>query len=159
MLSDAERDFLRLAFTLGDDGSCSIPSWCSVRSRSPARPRSRPLSADDDPAVRWSLSLKATASRTILSRRSPACFMMIKRICRGHAAAAREAKITANKITFPALGATITALASDYAGAAGGNPTITCFDELWGYTSRALSPTLGRDDHQPGAQDQLRGSR
>ena len=32
-------------------------------------------------------------------------------------------------------GATITALASDYAGAAGANPTITVFDELWGYTS------------------------
>jgi hypothetical protein len=40
-----------------------------------------------------------------------------------------------NKITFPATGATITAIASDYAGAAGANLTISCFDELWGYTS------------------------
>jgi hypothetical protein len=32
-------------------------------------------------------------------------------------------------------GATITAIASDYAGAAGSNPTISSFDELWGYTS------------------------
>ncbi len=47
--------------------------------------------------------------------------------------------ITANKITFPALGATITALASDYAGAAGGNPTITCFDEFWAYTRNAVA--------------------
>jgi phage terminase large subunit-like protein len=45
------------------------------------------------------------------------------------------AKITQNKIEFPSTGATITALASDYAGAAGSNPTIVCFDELWGYTS------------------------
>jgi phage terminase large subunit-like protein len=32
-------------------------------------------------------------------------------------------------------GATIRALASDYAGAAGANPTFTVFDELWAYTS------------------------
>jgi hypothetical protein len=47
----------------------------------------------------------------------------------------RLAKITANQILFPSTGATITALASDYASAAGANPTITVFDELWAYTS------------------------
>ena len=61
-------------------------------------------------------------------------FMMIKRICEASPLLSSEAVITANKIAFPALGATITALASDYAGAAGGNPTITCFDELWAFT-------------------------
>ncbi len=45
------------------------------------------------------------------------------------------AKITANQIVFASTGATITAIASDYAGAAGANPTVTTFDELWGYTS------------------------
>jgi hypothetical protein len=45
------------------------------------------------------------------------------------------AKITANKIEFRSTGASITAIASDYTGAAGANPTITVFDELWGYTS------------------------
>src|SRR5215475_4551200 len=39
------------------------------------------------------------------------------------------------RIEFPATGAAISAIASDYAGAAGANPTISCFDELWGYTS------------------------
>src|SRR5262245_28135059 len=36
---------------------------------------------------------------------------------------------------FPRLNATIMALASDYASAAGGNQNIAVFDELWGYTS------------------------
>ena len=49
----------------------------------------------------------------------------------------REAAITASKITFPATGASITAIASDYAGAAGANPTISSFDELWGYASES----------------------
>ena len=45
------------------------------------------------------------------------------------------ASITASRIEFPELGATITAIASDAAGAAGANPVITVFDELWAYTS------------------------
>jgi phage terminase large subunit-like protein len=46
-----------------------------------------------------------------------------------------SAKLTQTQIRFPATDATITAIASDYAGAAGANPVISCFDELWGYTS------------------------
>jgi phage terminase large subunit-like protein len=48
-----------------------------------------------------------------------------------------SAKITTNKIEFLSTGATITAIASDYAGAAGSNPTISVFDELWGVTSES----------------------
>lgn len=46
-----------------------------------------------------------------------------------------RAKVTASRIEFEDTGSTITALANDYAGAAGANPTITVFDELWAYTS------------------------
>ena len=45
------------------------------------------------------------------------------------------AKVTSDTITFRQNNSTIKALASDYAGAAGANPNITVFDELWGYTS------------------------
>jgi phage terminase large subunit-like protein len=47
----------------------------------------------------------------------------------------RETKITNDRILFPATGATITPLSSDYASAAGGHPTIAVFDELWGFSS------------------------
>jgi phage terminase large subunit-like protein len=46
----------------------------------------------------------------------------------------KAAKITGSKIEF-STGATITAIASDYAGAAGSNPSFSVFDELWGVTS------------------------
>ena len=62
-------------------------------------------------------------------------FQAITRIVEASPMLRDSAKITGNKITFPSTGATITAIASDYAGAAGANPTITVFDELWGYTS------------------------
>jgi hypothetical protein len=45
----------------------------------------------------------------------------------------REAKVFADGIEFPATGASITAIASDYAGAAGAHPTISSFDEPWGF--------------------------
>ena len=50
----------------------------------------------------------------------------------------REAtKITKNMIFFKSTGTTITALASDYAGAAGSNHGLTVWDELWAYTSES----------------------
>ena len=45
------------------------------------------------------------------------------------------AKITESKITFPELNATITAIPSNFAGAAGGNQNIVNFDESWAYVS------------------------
>jgi phage terminase large subunit-like protein len=62
-------------------------------------------------------------------------FEAISRIIKASPLLRHSAKITANKIEFTSTGAAITALASDYAGAAGANPTITAFDELWGYVS------------------------
>ena len=62
-------------------------------------------------------------------------FQAIRRIVSISPALAEEAATTASKIEFPETGATITAIASDYAGAAGANPVISCFDELWGVTS------------------------
>ena len=52
---------------------------------------------------------------------------------------------------FPALDATITAIASDAASAAGGNPTISCFDD-YGATPGACAAFVGRNDHLAGAE-------
>jgi phage terminase large subunit-like protein len=66
-------------------------------------------------------------------------FQAITRIIQASPLLKHSAKITGNKIEFKSTGSTIIAIASDYAGAAGSNPTITCFDELWGYvTERAI---------------------
>jgi phage terminase large subunit-like protein len=62
-------------------------------------------------------------------------FQAISRIVEASPILKRDATLTANKILFRSTGSTITAIASDYAGAAGANPSITCFDELWAYTS------------------------
>ena len=64
-------------------------------------------------------------------------FQQIQRIIKASPHLNQSAKILSSKIEFFATGATITALASDYAGAAGANPTIVVFDELWGYVSES----------------------
>jgi phage terminase large subunit-like protein len=46
-----------------------------------------------------------------------------------------EAKVGVDRIVFPATGATITALASNYSSVAGAHPVLAVFDEIWGYTS------------------------
>jgi phage terminase large subunit-like protein len=62
-------------------------------------------------------------------------FLAARRIVEASPFLAREAIVKQTRIEFPATGATIQALASDYASAAGSAPSVSSFDELWGYTS------------------------
>ena len=62
-------------------------------------------------------------------------FLAIARIVEASPLLADDATVISDKITFGSTGATITAIAHDYAGAAGGNPTISVFDELWAFMS------------------------
>ena len=62
-------------------------------------------------------------------------FEMIRRVVEASPLLRGEAKAGMDRITFASTGATIRALASDFASAAGGHPTISVFDELWGYSS------------------------
>jgi hypothetical protein len=61
-------------------------------------------------------------------------FQSVARIVETSPLLKRTAKLTSNRIEFSS-GATITAISSDYSSAAGANPNIVTFDELWGYTS------------------------
>ncbi|MDI3561292.1 terminase TerL endonuclease subunit [Bradyrhizobium sp. Arg816] len=48
-----------------------------------------------------------------------------------------RAKITKSELFFPDVSASIKAIASDAAGAAGANPVISVGDELWGFTTES----------------------
>jgi phage terminase large subunit-like protein len=62
-------------------------------------------------------------------------FELCRRIVEDSPLLRGQAKVSADRIVFAGSGSTITALASDYASAAGSHPTIAVFDELWGYIS------------------------
>jgi hypothetical protein len=61
----------------------------------------------------------------------------------------REARITADRIVFPSTGATIAALTSNAASAAGCAPTIAVFDELWGFTTERARRLFDELVHVP----------
>jgi hypothetical protein len=60
-------------------------------------------------------------------------FQQIRRIIEASPLLRANAKILQDKITV--AGAVITAIPSDYASAAGANPVISVFDELWAFDS------------------------
>jgi hypothetical protein len=64
-------------------------------------------------------------------------FTAVARIVRASPLLSRGARIEVGKITFTSTGATISALASDYASASGANPTFSVWDELWAYKSES----------------------
>jgi phage terminase large subunit-like protein len=61
-------------------------------------------------------------------------FTSAKRIVEATPWMATSAKVFQSQIEF-SNGSIIKAIASEHKGAAGANPTLTVFDELWGYTS------------------------
>ena len=73
---------------------------------------------------------------TIMHQSVGRVFAAIKRIIECSPWLRGEAKITADKITI--AGAVITAIPSNYASAAGANPVVTVFDELWAYSLERL---------------------
>ena len=62
-------------------------------------------------------------------------FQAAARIVEASPMLAADAKVTGTAITFNSTGGVISAIPSDYSTAAGANPSISVFDELWGYTS------------------------
>ncbi len=135
-LLPAERAFLEHAFKLRDDGKLLYPELIYS---CPKKSGKTTLAAifvitllllfgDALPeAVIAANSYEQTVARV---------FMMIRRIIEASPLLRGEAKITEAKITI--AGATVTAIPSDAASAAGSNQNVACFDELWAYqTERA----------------------
>ncbi len=60
-------------------------------------------------------------------------FQAAARVIEASPALCTSASVTATKIVFKSTGTFIQACASDYAGFAGSNPTLTICDELWGF--------------------------
>jgi phage terminase large subunit-like protein len=62
-------------------------------------------------------------------------FLAASRIVEASPLLAADAKVLLGKIVFVSTGGTISPIPTDYSTAAGANPAISIFDELWGFTS------------------------
>jgi hypothetical protein len=137
VLLPAEIAFLEHAFQLNDDGTAKYPELVYSAPKKSGKTGFAAIltltvtllyGGNDPEAICAANDLEQSASRV---------FSAIKKIIRASPALRDKAQITNTKITFPDLGATVTAIASEAAGAAGANPVISVGDELWGFTSEA----------------------
>jgi hypothetical protein len=135
VLLPAERIFIKYAFMLGDDGR--LLYWELVFSA----PKKSGKTGFAALMLITMLFLfggrygEGFALANDLEQSVGRVFEACKRILASSPLLVNEVKMTADKITFTSTHATIIAMASDAASAAGGHPTISTFDELFGYVS------------------------
>jgi Phage Terminase len=135
VLLDAEREFLRHALTLGPDGRLVYPELIFAAVKKSGKTTFAGIFVATVMVLYGDKYAEAYCVANDLEQAQSRVYETCRRIVEASPLLKRETKVTADRILFTATGATITALASDYASAAGGHPTIAVFDELWGFTS------------------------
>ena len=136
-LLDAEREFLKHAFKLDTDGRLLYPEQIYGAPKKSGKTGFAALHMLTTILLWGGAFGEGYALANDMEQAQSRVFQAIKRIVEASPLLKREARITADRITFPDFrNASIAAVASDYTGAAGANPTISCFDELWGFVSK-----------------------
>lgn len=135
VLTSAEKRFLKRAFTLTPDGRLKYPELIFSAPKKSGKTAFAAMVVLYVVCVLGGKFAEGICVANDLEQAQGRVFQAIARIVEASPLLASDATINADKITFASTGSTIIAIASDYAGAAGANPTIVCFDELWGYTS------------------------
>jgi len=134
-LYPAQERFLRKALTLKSDGRLPYPELVYSCPKKSGKTATAAMAVIYIVVVLGGPYAEGIVCANDLEQAQGRVFQAIARIIQASPLLKDSAKITANRIEFTSTGATITAIASDYAGAAGANPTIVAFDELWAYTS------------------------
>jgi phage terminase large subunit-like protein len=134
-LSPAQETFLREGFTPCRDGSLPYPELVFSAPKKSGKSTTAAMAALFTILALGGPYAEGYCVANDFEQAQGRVFTQIARIVAASPLLAPSARLYTNRIEFPSTGASISAIASDYAGAAGANPTITVFDELWGYTS------------------------
>jgi phage terminase large subunit-like protein len=134
-LLPAERAFLAHAFKTDDSGRLLYPEQCYSGPKKSGKTTLAALHCLTLLLLFGGAFPECVACANDQEQAMARTFEMMRRIIMCSPLLKREARITADRITFPGIDAAITAIASDYAGAAGGNQSGSYFDELWAFTS------------------------
>jgi hypothetical protein len=134
-LNDAERVFLQHAFELDADGRMKYPELIFAAPKKSGKTAFAAMLVLYTTLIMGGRYSEALVVANDLEQAQGRVFAAIRRIVELCPWLSKSASITQSRISFPEIGASITALAADYASAAGANPNIVAFDELWAYTS------------------------
>jgi phage terminase large subunit-like protein len=135
VLLDAERAFLAHAFKTGESGKLLYPELLYSCPKKSGKTTFAAIIIITMLLLFGGAYAEAYALANDQEQARGRVFEMIRRIIEASPLLKREAKITESRIVFPAFNAAINAIASDAASAAGANPSISCFDELWAFSS------------------------
>jgi hypothetical protein len=135
VLYPAQERFLREALTLTADGRLSYQELLFAAPKKSGKTALAALVTLYTVVVLGGRFAEAYCCANDLEQSTGRVFQAVARIIEASPLLAKIAKVTGGKIEFRSTGATITALASDYAGAAGSNANLVTFDELWAFTS------------------------
>jgi phage terminase large subunit-like protein len=136
MLLDAERAFLKHAFSIGVDGRLLYPEQVYSCPKKSGKTTFAAIYVITMVLLFGGVYAEAICAANDHEQSVGRVFAAIKRIIECSPLLRAAAKITADKITI--AGAVITAIPSNYASAAGSNPVISAFDELWAYSHERL---------------------
>jgi phage terminase large subunit-like protein len=139
VLLPAERQFLAHAFELNDDGRLRYSEWLYSCPKKSGKTTLAAIICLVVILLHGQPYPEATLAADDLEQAQSRVYEMIKRIIEAPPLLKREARILADRIIFPALNATITAISASFAGAAGGNQCLSVFDELWAYSTERSS--------------------
>jgi hypothetical protein len=134
-LLPAERAFMDRCFQIGESGRLVFPEWVYGAPKKSGKTGFSALLMLTTILAFGGVYAEGYCVANDFEQAQGRVFQAIRRIVETSPALNRAARVTASRIDFPETGAVISAIASDYAGAAGANPTISCFDELWGFVS------------------------
>jgi len=135
VLSVAERAFLERAFTLNESGKLNYPELVFGAIKKSGKSTLAGIVMLTMVLLYGGRFAEGYCVANDQEQAVARTFTMVRRIVEASPWLKYEARFTVDRVVFPTLDATIVTIASDAASAAGGNPTISCFDELWGYTS------------------------
>ena len=128
VLLDAEREFLDHAFRTGDDGRLLYPEQVFAAPKKSGKTGFAAIHMLTTVLLFGGRFAEGYALANDLEQATSRVFQAITRIVEASPLLRGEAVVMRDKITFPNWhGATISAIASDYAGAAGSNATIIGF--------------------------------
>jgi hypothetical protein len=136
VLLDAEREFLKYSYQLDENGRLLYPEQVYACPKKSGKTGFAGLHTLTTILLFGGRFAEGYTLANDLEQAGARVFAAIKNIVQASPLLRNEAKITADKIVFPNFhNATISTVASNYATAAGANPTISVFDELWAYSS------------------------
>jgi hypothetical protein len=143
VLTGAEKAFLRRAFVLTPDGRLKYPELVFSAPKKSGKTALAAMICIYVIVVLGGPFAEGICVANDLEQATGRVYQAISRIIEASPVLADDAIVTQSKITFSSSGSTIIPLSSDCASAAGSNPTIVIFDELWVIRLRALASAMG----------------